>query len=204
MEDMKMTEDTPRDVSRRNFIKGVDCGRGGGVLGQLSVPHDAAARAAAVGAGQRRAADHAERERAGPARRRDEAGNAGDDAALQAGADGHQAGMRPRGMRRVHGAGRRCAALFVLDADALGARQEDRDDRRAGGGRRDAASGAAGRGRRAGVPVRVLHAGLRDGDGRVSEDESEPDAAGAGARGLGQSVPLPGLRQDPHRADARR
>ena len=37
------------------------------------------------------------------------------------------------------------------------------DDRRAGGGRRHAASGAAGRGRRAGLPVRVLHAGLRDG-----------------------------------------
>ena len=49
--------------------------------------------------------------------------------------------------------------------------QEDRDDRRAGGGRRDAASGAAGRGGRAGLPVRVLHAGVRDGDGRVSEDE---------------------------------
>ena len=71
-------------------------------------------------------------------------------------------------------------------------------------GRRDAASGAAGRGERAGLPVRVLHAGLRDGGGRLSEDESEPDAAGAGARGVGQSVPLPGLRQDPHRADAGR
>ena len=43
-------------------------------------------------------------------------------------------------------------------------------------GRRHAASGAAGRRRRAGLPVRVLHAGLRDGGGRLSEDESEPDA----------------------------
>ncbi len=34
------------------------------------------------------------------------------------------------------------------------------------------------------------------------QDQSEPDAAGTGARGVGQSVPLPGLRQDPHRADA--
>ena len=33
---------------------------------------------------------------------------------------------------------------------------------------------------------------------------AESDAAGAGARHLGQSVPLPGLRQDPHRDDARR
>ena len=32
----------------------------------------------------------------------------------------------------------------------------------------------------------------------------EPDATGTGARYLGQSLPLPGLRQDPHRADARR
>ena len=31
-----------------------------------------------------------------------------------------------------------------------------------------------------------------------------PTRAGTGARRLGQSVPLPGLRQDPHRADARR
>ena len=33
--------------------------------------------------------------------------------------------------------------------------------------------GAAGRGRRAGLPVRVLHAGLRDGGRRLPEDESE-------------------------------
>ena len=37
-------------------------------------------------------------------------------------------------------------------------------------------SGAAGRGRRTGLPVRVLHAGLRDGGDRLSEDQSEPDA----------------------------
>ena len=30
----------------------------------------------------------------------------------------HQARLRPRGMRRVHRAGGRCAAVFVLDADA--------------------------------------------------------------------------------------
>ena len=57
---------------------------------------------------------------------------------------------------------------------------------------------------RAGLPVRVLHAGLRDGDGRLPQDEPEPDARGAGARRLRQPVPVPGLRQDPHRADARR
>src|SRR5215831_17999472 len=63
----------------------------------------------------------------------------------------------------------------------------------------DALAGAAGRGRRAGLPVRVLHAGLRDGGHRLPEDESQSDAAGVGARRVGQSVPLPGLRQDPHR-----
>ena len=65
-------------------------------------------------------------------------------------------------------------------------------------------AGAAGRRRRTGLPVRVLHARLRDGRDRLPEDESESDATGTGARRLRQSVPLPGLRQDPHRADARR
>ncbi len=32
---------------------------------------------------------------------------------------------------------------------------------------------------------------------------AESDAGGAGARNFGQSVPVPGLRQDPHRDDAR-
>ena len=146
--DITMTEDSQNAVSRRNFIKGVIAAGAAVSSASYLFRGSAAARAAGVGAGQRRAADHAERQRAGAARRRDEAGNAGDDAALQAGADGHQARLRPRGVRRVHGAGGRCAAVFVLDADALGARQEDHDDRRAGGGRRHAAPGAAGRGRR--------------------------------------------------------
>src|SRR5262249_46464918 len=137
-------------------------------------------------------------------RRRDETRDAGADAALQARSHRDQDRLRPRRMRRVHGAGRRCAALFLLDPDAHGARQEDHDDRRAGERRRDAVTRAAGRGRRAGLPVRVLHAGLRDGRHRLPEDESQSDAAGTGARRVGQSVPLPGLRQDPHRVDARR
>ena len=169
-------------LSRRNFIKGVIAGgavtssagylfRSSGVLGQTS------------SAWIRRAADHAERQRPEAARRRDEAGNAGDDAALQAGADRHQARLRPRRVRRVHGAHRRCAALFVLGADAHGARTR-RSVTIEGLASADghAASGAAGRRRRAGLPVRVLHAGLRDGRGRLPEDESESDARGAGAR----------------------
>ena len=56
----------------------------------------------------------------------------------------------------------------------------------------------------AGLPVRVLHARVRDGGDRLSENEPEPDAPGARARRVRQSVPLPGLRQDSHGADERR
>ena len=79
---------------------------------------------------------------------------------------------------------RRRAALLVLVPDASRARQEGRRQSKASPmpptGKLSA--GAAGRGRRAGIPVRVLHARFRDGGHRLSEDQSEPDAAGAGAR----------------------
>ena len=54
------------------------------------------------------------------------------------------------------------------------------------------------------LPVRRLHARLRDGRHRLSQNQSEPDARRARARRLGQPVPLSGLRQDSHGADARR
>ena len=38
----------------------------------------------------------------------------------------------------------------------------------------------------------------------IPEDQSQSHAGGTGARRFGQPVPLPGLRQDPHRVDARR
>ena len=82
--------------------------------------------------------------------------------------------------------------------------EEDPDHRGPGGGRRHAAPGAAGRGRGAGLPVRLLHVGLHHGDGRLPEEAPEPDARGAGARRVRQSVPVPGLRQDPHGAPPRR
>ena len=59
--------------------------------------------------------------------------------------------------------------------------------------RRQAAPGAAGRHRRAGLPVRVLHVRLHDGDGRIPEDESQSHARRTGPRHFRQSVPLPGL-----------
>src|SRR5262245_57873495 len=105
-------------------------------------------------------------------------------------------------MRGVHGAGGRRAALFVLGADADGAGAEDHDDRRAGERGREVVAGAAGRGGRTRVPVRVLYAGVRDGGDGIPEDESESDAARTGARRVGQSVPLPRLRQDSHSAHA--
>ena len=71
-------------------------------------------------------------------------------------------------------------------------------------GGRQAASGAAGGGGRAGIPVRLLHVGLHHVGGRVSEDESQSHARGAGARRLRQSVPVPGLQQDSRLDDARR
>src|SRR5207253_4201874 len=58
-------------------------------------------------------------------------------------------------------------------------------------------------GRRTRLPACVLHAGLCDGRDRLSENQCESDAAGTRARRVRQSVPLPGLRQDSHGADAR-
>ena len=120
------------------------------------------------------------------------------------GLTGTKTRLRPRRMRRLHRADRRCSALLLLGAHAHGARQEDRDDRRPGQRRWHAASGAAGRHRRTGLPVRVLHVGLHHGDGRIPENESQSHPRGTGARHFRQPVPLPGLRQDPHRDDARR
>src|SRR5262249_9790854 len=108
-------------------------------------------------------------------------------------------------VRRVHRARRRRAALLVLVPHPSCARQARGHDRRAC--RRDHRQierGPAGCCRRAGLPVRVLHARLRHGGHRLPEDESEPDAPGTRAWRLRQPVPLPGLRQDSHRADARR
>ena len=53
------------------------------------------------------------------------------------------------------------------------------------------------------VPVRVLHVGLHHGRGGLPQDESKPDARATRARDLRQPLSLPGLRQDSHLADAR-
>ena len=107
-------------LSRRNFIKGSNRRRSSRLIGRLSVPRNRRARPG-VCTGIGRATHHAQRQRTDAPRRRHEAGNARDDAAVQAGPDRHQAWLRSRGVRRVHGAHRRRAALFVFGADAHGA-----------------------------------------------------------------------------------
>ena len=106
-----------RDVSRRNFIKGV-IAAGATVsasaylfrttsLGQNDGMAGAVERLITLDInGQQRRVDVLKNETLAMT------------LALQAGADRHQARMRSRGMRRVHRAGGRCAAVFVLDADA--------------------------------------------------------------------------------------
>src|SRR5262252_8639600 len=93
-----------------------------------------------------------------------------------------------------------CGACTVLVDDA---RPEDRHDRGTRGRRRQVAPGAARRGRRTGLPVRLLHVGLHHGDGRFPQDEPESEPHGTGPRDLRQPLSLPGLRQDSHRDDVR-
>ena len=206
MEDKKMTEETSRNrLSRRNFIKGVIAAGAVASSVRVSVPHDdrCHGQPSAPGAverlitlnvnGQDRRVDVMKQETLAMTLR------------YKLGLTGTKLGCD----RAECGA---CTVLIddvphyscsVLTHTVRG--KKIVDDRRARrSGRRQAAAGAAGRRRRTGLPVRVLHAGLRDGGDRLSEDQSESDAAGTGARRLGQSVPLPGLRQDSHRADARR
>ena len=203
MEDKTMTDDTTQERFPPQFHQGCHCVRRRSVLRHVPVLLVDGARPADVGARRRRTADHAQGQRPGPPRRRAQAGNAGDDAPIQAGADRHQARMRPRRVRRLHGPHRRCAALLVLDPHPPRARRRIVTIEGLA-----AADGTLHPVQQGVVDEQGFQCAfcsrLRDGRGRLPQDEPEPDAAGAGARRLGQSVPLPGLRQDPHRADARR
>ena len=194
----------PGGISRRAFIKGVIAsGAVGFVRGLLfrgSGGRSSARRPPRLG----RAPDHAQRQRPDAPRRRDEAGNAGHDAPLQARAHRHEDRLRPRRVRRLHGPHRRRAALLLLGADPHGAGRRGADDRRA---------------RRADGTLHPVQQAVVDEQGfqcafcmpgfvmaavGFLKTNPNPTRAGAGARRLRQSVPLPGLRQDPHRPDARR
>ena len=52
--------------------------------------------------------------------------------------------------------------------------------------------------------MRVLYVRVHHGDGGIPEDQSQSYQGGTGARHFREPMPLPGLRQDPHRDDARR
>ena len=202
MADKNNMEDAPKGISRRSAIKGV-IAAGAFRPRARTVPHSVV-RAQQSARRLRRAPDHSERQWPAATRRRDEAGNAGQDAALQARAHRHQAGMRPRRMRRLHGPDRRCAALFVLDAHPY-----------TRGKKIVTIEGLA-------APDGTLHPvqqGVIDEQGfqcafcmsgfimatvGFLKTNPNPDAGGAGARHFRQPVPVPGLRQDPHRDDAGR
>src|ERR1039458_1099365 len=106
-------------------------------------------------------------------------------------------------MRILQRSYQRHSSLFVFGAHAHGAWPEGFDDRRSGCRRWNLASRTAGCHRRAGISVRVLHAWLHNDRSRILENESQSHPPGTGARCLGKSLPLPGLRQDSYGVDAR-
>ena len=128
--EITISDEAAKGVSRRAFIKGVITSgvavssanylfRASNLLGQP-----------AASVGERLIT--LERERPAAARGRDEAGNAGMDSALQTWTDRHEAGLRPRRMRRLHRPDRRRASLLLFSAYPHRARQEGSNHRRAG------------------------------------------------------------------------
>ena len=160
-----------RATSRRAFIKGV-IASGAAVSSAGYSLHDR--RLLARGRCGRRRRAHADAQRQWPDahRRRAAERDARDDAALQARSHGHEARLRPRRVRRMHGAHRRRRDLLVLDTHARVRSRADHDDRRSRGRRRELHPGAAGDDRRARTAMRVLHAGSNHVGGRVAQGES--------------------------------
>ncbi len=188
--DLRIIEGTPKAVSRRRFIKGVIAG-GAAVSSANYLFRASATQGQISGAGERLISINVN----GQQRRVDvmKQETLAWTHPLQTGPDGHQAGLRPRRMRRLHRPHRRCAALLMLGAHAYGARPESHDHRRTGESRRNAAPRATGHHRRTRVPVRILHVRLHYGDGGILENKSKPHEVGIGARYLGKSLPVPGL-----------
>ena len=198
-----MTEDTPTNVSRRNFIKGVIAAgaavssasylfRTTPLSGQSNAPGSVERLITLTVNGQERRVDVMKQETLAMTLRY-KLGLTG----TKLGCDRAECGACTVLVDDV-------PALFVLDADALGARQEDHDDRRAGGADGTLHPVQQGVVEEQGFQCAFCMPGFVMAAVGYLKTNAEPDAAGAGARGLGQSVPLPGLRQDPHRADARR
>ena len=159
-----MTEKTDKDttagaskaISRRNFIKGVIAGgaavSSAGYLFRGSSLLESQQSTAAVGErlitlninGQQRRVDVMKQETLAWTLR------------YKLGLTGTKLGCDRAECGVLHRADRRCAALLMFGAYPYGARPESCDHRRPGKPRRNTASGAAGRHRRTGFPVRVL------------------------------------------------
>ena len=120
-----------------------------------------------------------------------------------AGTDRHEDRLRPVRVRGVHGySSTTCRTPARSSRTACGAGR----CRRSKGSppRRHAQPGPAGRARRPGLPVRLLHDRIHHGHHGLPQDESQPHPRRAGARHLRQSVPVRGLQQDPRLHDERR
>ena len=126
-EDAKSTNEALKAVSRRKFIQGVIAGGAG--VSSATYLFRASHPTSAAGTGERLITLNVNGQR--PARGRDEAGDAGHDAALQARPHRNQDRLRPRRVRSVYRADRRRAALLLLDADAYRSHGQSPDRGRA-------------------------------------------------------------------------
>ena len=116
-------------------------------------------------------------------------------AARAAGPDRHQARLRARRVRRLHGARGRQAGLLLHDAGRRVRGQGDHHARRADEGR-GTGHRAAGVRRGGRLPVRLLHARADHGGRRAAAGEPEPDdRRDPDGR---QRQPLPVRRLRPH------
>src|SRR6185312_1718876 len=124
-------------------------------------------------------------------------------AAWRDGAERGQVRLRPRPVRRLHGAGGRTTGV-LLRAAGLGRGGAGGDHRR-GARRRRASGSGAGRARgRAGGAVRLLHPRHDDPRPRALEPQPAPER-GRGAPGaVAQPLPLRDPRADPARRPPRR
>ena len=189
MADFKITEDTPKAVSRRRFIKGVIAG-GAAVssatylfrASTLTSASDAGERLITINVnGQQRRVDVMKQETLAWTLR------------YKLGLTGTKLGCDRA----------ECGACTVLIDDVPHyscstlthtVREQESGHHRGTAERRwKAAPGATRHPRRAGFPVRLLYVRFRHGDGGFPKDQPESHSCGVGARYFGQPLPLPRL-----------
>ena len=120
------------------------------------------------------------------------------------GLTGSQEGLRPRPMRRLHGAGRRQARAVLPDARGDGARPRGHDHRGPGAADGSAAPDAAGLHRSRRLPVRLLHARADHVGGRLRPRGPRRQRRGNPRIHERQSLPLRRLSQHRRRRRSRR